>query len=221
MIQLPKWLISALIPVVYSATLGETTHSKGYDMPLKWNSFGYSVETSIGTPPQVITSAIDWTWNSHYIATTICLGSPTNTNCYPPGQQLFNQTLSSTFTNLSSQYADEVWNPNHFFFNLDVKVQYASDIQIIGSTKVNVRFQAADMQFSLPAPLPFEGVFGLSPVFNASRKCTFSIAVTLNLGPRLRMRRICGLNILASLEIWPIFLSPGCFLLVLSGIAGF
>lgn len=154
-----------ILPIV-SAAVVQIPHSKSYDMPLIWNSFGFTTQTSIGTPPQNITSIIDWTWNSHYLVTTFCKGSPVNTyDCLAPGQSLFNQTKSSTFKNLSDQYPSQTWNPNHFFFNLDLKVQYGSDVQRIGPSEATVRVQAGDAQFQQPFAQPFEGIFGLSPVF--------------------------------------------------------
>lgn len=171
--SLTVWASLSFMFSIASAAVVRVNRSESYDMPLTWNSFGFTTQTSIGTPPQNVTSIVDWTWNSHYLVTTLCKGSPLNTfDCLAPGQSLFNQTKSSTFKNLSDQYPSQSWNPNHFFFNLDLKVQYASDVEIIGPSKTIVRLQAGDTQFQQPFVQPFNGIFGLSPVF-PERKCEY------------------------------------------------
>ena len=194
--------LSFMFPVA-SAAVVRFNRSESYDMPLTWNSFGFTTQTSIGTPPQSVISIVDWTWNSHYLVTTLCKGSPLNTfDCLAPGQSLFNQTKSSTFKNLSDQYPSQTWNPNHFFFNLDLKVQYASDVEIIGPSKTTVRLQAGDTQFQQPFVQPFNGIFGLSPVF-PERKCEYLLLKIFQGSPDLK-DSVRSIHILASLESPPI-----------------
>lgn len=169
------WAALALIGNTVSTVLRQPKLKECYDMPLTAHPFGFTAQMNFGTPAQNVTSILDWTWNSQYLLTTLCKGSPTNTYaCLTRDQTLFNQTKSTTFKNLSTQYPSQIWNPNHFFFNLDLKVDYALDIQRIGPSTTNVRLQAGDTQFQEPATQPFDGVFGLAPVF-PSQNCMSSL----------------------------------------------
>ena len=85
------------------ATAHPASHStpcnQPYDMPLIRNpDYGYMANISVGTPPQLITMFTDWTWTSQYVVSTTCDGAQDNTAaCLNPAQQLFNQSLSTTF----------------------------------------------------------------------------------------------------------------------------
>lgn len=153
------------------------SQTASFDLPLTWNPFGFLTnDVSIGTPPQQVTSFVDWTWISQYVFTTRCHGDSEATfDCFSPLQKLLNQSRSSTFMNQSSSYPSRTWNPNHFFFYKDLTVDYASDIETVGPSSARLTLQAADFQFNLTAaPYPFGGVFGLSPVLqNDNRMRSF------------------------------------------------
>jgi hypothetical protein len=157
------------------------TNSLHYDMPMTWTPLGFTAQMTVGTPPQNLTSFVDWTWNSQYLLTTTCLGIQNNKdNCLVPSQQYFNQSQSSTFTDLSQQYPSQTWNPNHFFLDLDLTVDYAEDVQTVGPSSVAVRLQAGDFQFKQATAFPFSGVYGLSPVLpSANSKLTSTSPIFL------------------------------------------
>ena len=138
-----------------------------FDLPLTWTPFGLTTDAiSIGTPPQKVTSFVDWTWIGQYAFTTLCNGSTTDTrDCLGEGQIKFDQSLSKTFKNESDLYPAKNWNPNHFFSYDDLSVRYGSDIEHVGPIDARITIMAADMHFKLPTQYPFGGVFGLSPVF--------------------------------------------------------
>ncbi|KAL8800505.1 MAG: hypothetical protein Q9182_005141 [Xanthomendoza sp. 2 TL-2023] len=138
-----------------------------FDLLLTWSPFGFLGNVSIGTPPQTVTSFVDWTWIGQYAFTTTCHGNPERTlDCFAKDQAIFNQSRSHTFRNESASYPSRTWNPNHFFFYEDLSVDYASDIETIGPSSTRLTIQAADLHFNLTdAPYPFAGVYGLSPVF--------------------------------------------------------
>lgn len=138
-----------------------------FDLPLTWSTFGFLGNVSIGTPPQQVTSFVDWTWISQYVFTTTCHGDKDKTfDCLAKEQTIYNQSQSSTFRDESTLYPSRTWNPNHFFFYKDLTVDYASDIETVGPSSARLTIQAADFQFDLTkAPYPFAGVYGLSPVF--------------------------------------------------------
>ena len=141
-----------------------------YDLPLTWSSFGFLAKNmSLGTPPQQITTFVDWTWISQYVFTTTCHGVTDKPfDCFAKEQSIFNQSQSSTFQDESYLYPSRTWNPNHFFFYEDLTVDYASDIGTVGPSSARLTIQAADFQFDISdASYPFTGVYGLSPVFKA------------------------------------------------------
>ncbi|KAL8818968.1 MAG: hypothetical protein Q9223_002509 [Gallowayella weberi] len=158
---------------------GDSGGSGGsFDLLLTWSPFGFLGNVSIGTPPQTVTSFVDWTWIGQYAFTTTCHGNPERTlDCFAKDQAIFNQSQSHTFRNESASYPSRTWNPNHFFFYQDLSVDYASDIETIGPSSTRLTIQAADQHFNLTdAPYPFAGVYGLSPVFkgdNASIQSPF------------------------------------------------
>lgn len=140
-------------------------YAGSYDMPLTWSSYGWLGEWSVGTPAQKMTAFVDWTWISLYALTAKCKGSLTQINeCFLPGQEYFNTTLSSSFKNETALYPSRVWDPNHFYNTLPIKVEYASDIVRVGPTSAQLVLEAADFQFMEPVPFPFDSVYGLSPV---------------------------------------------------------
>ncbi|KAL8848091.1 MAG: hypothetical protein Q9221_006893 [Calogaya cf. arnoldii] len=159
-----------------------------YDLPLTWSPFGFVGNVSIGTPPQLVTSFVDWTWINQYVFTTTCQGDSERTyDCFAKDQAIFNQSLSSSFRNQSALYPSRTWNPNHFFFYEDLTVDHASDIETVGPSSSRITLQAADQQFDLSDhPYPFAGVYGLSPVFktdNASTQSPFYQAWTSGAWP--------------------------------------
>ncbi|KFZ03041.1 hypothetical protein V502_11286 [Pseudogymnoascus sp. VKM F-4520 (FW-2644)] len=162
-------------------------NSQRYDMPLTWTSFGFTTQMTLGTPPQSVTSFVDWTWNSQYILTTTCFGKDENKDeCLLADQQYFNQSQSKTWLDVSSQYPSQTWNPNHFFFSLNLTVDYVQDIQTIGPSSAHVRLQSGDFRFKQDFVYPFSGVYGLSPVFaeqNNAAQSTYYQAYKQNQWP--------------------------------------
>lgn len=154
-----------------------------FDLLLTWSPFGFLGNVSIGTPPQQVTTFVDWTWISQYVFTTTCQGDPERTlDCFAKDQAIFNQSLSHTYRNESALYPSRTWNPNHFFFYEDLTVDYASDIETIGPSSARLIIQAADQQFDLTeAPYPFAGVYGLSPVFKGDNGTPRSPQLSLHL----------------------------------------
>lgn len=141
-----------------------------YDMPLTWTPFGFTSSITLGTPPQKLTTFVDWTWNSLYVVSTTCLNIENNKErCLVPEQQYFNQSKSKTFMDLAKQHPTQTWNPNHFFFNLNLTVDYSQDVENVGPVSALVRFQIADFQFKQQSVYPFGGVYGLSPVFKEQK----------------------------------------------------
>ena len=138
-----------------------------FDLPLEESPFGFvTSDVSIGTPPQPLRLFVDWTWIGQYVLTPLCNGSLTDTQeCLSEEQSIFNQTESTTFVNQSSTWPEQVWNPNQFYFDQDLSVQYGTDIERVGPASARIMIMAADMHFRIPEPYPFAGVFGMSPVF--------------------------------------------------------
>ena len=162
-------LIIGSVVVVGSPARPRALQPSSYDLPLTWNQFGFLANISFGTPPQQITTFVDWTWISQYVFSTTCHDDPNATyECFSKQQQLFNQSQSSTLLNESTSYPSRTWNPNHFFFYKNLTVDYISDILSIGPTSSRVVIQAADFSFdSTTSPYPLAGVYGLSPVFKS------------------------------------------------------
>lgn len=168
-------LSKALLAVLLTATshlagavptVQSRQNARSYNLPLTWNSFGFLSQISVGTPPQKLPVFVDWTWVGQYLLTTLCHGTNNTHDCLATQQPLFNQSLSSSFRNLTSQYGDLSWDPNHFFFWKPLTVDISSDIVTVGPSSTRMIIQAADFQFDeTAAPFPFAGVYGLSPVF--------------------------------------------------------
>lgn len=152
---------------VSSSTSQRSGSSLSYDMPLTWNSYGFLTDIAMGTPAQNLRVFVDWTWIGQYEVTTVCNGDPKATyQCLNAQQQIWNQSLSSTFVNLTDQYGTLYWDPNHFFFYNPIGAYVGSDVNHIGPVEYNVTFQPANFLFDMTAiDIPFSGVFGLSPVF--------------------------------------------------------
>ena len=168
-------LLSDYQPVIGSPARLRSGSGNSFDLPLTWSSFGFLGNISVGTPPQQITSFVDWTWINQYVFTTTCHGDQSKTyDCFAKEQEFFNQSRSSTYRDESTLYPSRTWNPNHFFFYDDLTVDHASDIEVVGPSSARLTIQAADFQFDLTeAPYPFSGVYGLSPVFKEDNsKCT-------------------------------------------------
>ena len=160
------FLFHSYNPVFGSPAQPRAELASSFDLPLTWSSFGFLGNVSIGTPPQQITSFVDWTWISQYVFTTTCHEDKDKTfDCFAKEQAIYNQSRSSTFRNESALYPSRTWNPNHFFFYKNLTVDYASDIETVGPSSARLTIQAADFQFDLTkSPYPFAGVYGLSPV---------------------------------------------------------
>lgn len=169
-------LIASFHVISGSPARSVVSQTASYDLPLMWNPFGFLSNVSIGTPPQQVTSFVDWTWISQYVFTTRCHGDSENTyGCFSKSQRIFNESLSSTFRYESSRFPSRTWNPNHFFFYKDLTVDYASDVETVGPSSARLTLQAADFQFDLSAaPYPFAGVFGLSPVFASDNRMCYA-----------------------------------------------
>ncbi|KAJ9244366.1 hypothetical protein DTO169E5_1971 [Paecilomyces variotii] len=163
--------LAGAIPTVQSRQ-----NARSYNLPLTWNSYGFLSQISVGTPPQKLPVFVDWTWVGQYLLTTLCHGNSSDTyDCLATQQPLFNQSLSSSFRNLTSQYGDLSWDPNHFFFWKPLTVDISSDIVTVGPSSTRMIIQAADFQFNeTAAAFPFAGVYGLSPVFKTDNKTTES-----------------------------------------------
>lgn len=172
------WQSIAFLAVLNGAIAAPTRRAPGaFDMPLTWTPFGFTTNTiKVGNPPQPLDSFVDWTWIGQYAFTPRCHGSLQDTfDCLQPGQPLYNQTQSWTYTNQSNLYPDRNWNPNHFFFYDDLSVGFGSDIQQVGPDhQARVTLQLADMHFQLDFAYPFAGVYGLSPVFKTDNASTQS-----------------------------------------------
>lgn len=83
------------------------TESAGsFDLSLTWNEFGFLGDISLGTPPQPITSFVDWTWISQYVFTEkSCHGNESRLyECFAKEQTVFNRSQSSTFQDQSASY---------------------------------------------------------------------------------------------------------------------
>ncbi|KAL9589561.1 MAG: hypothetical protein Q9203_001646 [Teloschistes exilis] len=167
-------LVSVGVSASPIATNSDSHGGGSFDLLLTWSPFGFLGNVSIGTPPQPVTSFVDWTWIGQYAFTTTCHGDPERTwDCFAHDQAIFNQSQSHTFRNQSASYPSRTWNPNHFFFYQDLTVNYASDIETIGPSSARLIIQAADQHFDLTsAPYPFAGVYGLSPVFKGDNGTT-------------------------------------------------
>lgn len=154
------------------------TQARSWEMPLTWNHFGFLAKDTItvGTPPQNVTVFVDWTWISQYLITETCHGTDNTSACLNKEQSYFRTKDSSTFRNETVLFPSRTWNPNHFFFDLDLTVDYASDILAVGPYGQRTVVQAADFQFDQGEDFyPFDGVFGLSPVFanDNGKLCTW------------------------------------------------
>ena len=179
-------LVVALTTCVIGSPIQQHDHRiQPYSIPLTRDPlFGFLGNVSVGTPTQLITAFVDWTWLSMYVVSTVCAGNPSNTaNCLSPRQAIFNQTLSSTYKNKSSIYPSRTWNPNEFFGSLDFTVDYASDIQTVGPASSRIILQISDFQpyYFTSAVFPFSGIFGLSPVFPSDDRMLLLSVLVLSL----------------------------------------
>jgi len=161
-----------LWPQIQAAPI-DAVAADAFDLPLTWTPFGLVTDAlTLGTPPQKITSFVDWTWIGQYVFSPLCQGGANETtDCLHAEQSLFNQYESQTFVNESKKYSPRNWNPNHFFFYDDLSVQYGSDVERVGpKASARITVQVADMHFQLDYAYPFSGVFGLSPAFKSDNR---------------------------------------------------
>ncbi|KAI0398135.1 eukaryotic aspartyl protease [Xylariaceae sp. FL0594] len=159
-----------------SRAVAKPVHASSYDVPLTWTPAGFTGAISVGTPPQQLRAFFDWTWISQYVFTTVCYDQKnTPYVCLNKEQAYFNESLSRTFRYVPEQYPTRTWNPNHFFFYNDLKVNYATDIVAVGPSTTFVVLQGSDINFNMTAmSFPFAGVYGLSPVFPSDNASTSS-----------------------------------------------
>ena len=154
--------------VAVAAPFSPCSPPRGYDFPLVRDPmFGYLGNVSMGTPAQELTMFVDWTWTSQYVLSTICNhGAESTAQCLSPGQEIFNQTRSSTFVNETSKYAEQAWYPNDFF-PAPFQVSYGSDIQRGGPVATRITVQLSDVEdgLLLQVPIQFGGIMGLMPTF--------------------------------------------------------
>lgn len=152
------------------------TSLQSYNMPLTRNlDTGFFGTISVGTPAQKLTAFVDWTWISMWVISTTCDGGKEDISmCRAPQQIVFNQSMSSTFENVSTLYPSRTWNPSEFFGPYDFTVDYGSDIETIGPVSSRVVIQTSDIEPGLftNTVFPFEGILGLSPVFPSDNRMT-------------------------------------------------
>ena len=105
----------ALTRTVCASPVPSRPRPHSFDLPLTWNEFGFLGNISLGTPPQPITSFVDWTWISQYVFTEkSCHDDEARlSECFAKEQTVFNQSQSSTFQDQSASYPSRTWNPNH------------------------------------------------------------------------------------------------------------
>lgn len=165
---------SIVIALLYAVVAFSSPHggpsTQGYRMHLTRDpTFGFLGNVSVGSPPQTITSFVDWTWISLYVVTDVCDGQSGNPlRCLSPQQHYFNELTSSTFESQHSLYPSRTWNPNEFFGSIDFTVDYASDVVAIGPSTSRITLQTSDLLPGIftSTVFPFTGIFGLSPVFS-------------------------------------------------------
>ena len=124
----------ALIPLIRivcgspiaSPSQPHTEPAASFDLPLTWNEFGFLGNISLGTPPQRITSFVDWTWISQYAFTEkSCHGEESRLyECLAKEQTVFNQSQSSSFQDQSASYPSRTWNPNHVRYSETLIISY-------------------------------------------------------------------------------------------------
>lgn len=139
-----------------------------FDLPLVRNDLGFLSNASYGSPAVQVPVLVDWTWMSQLVISPKCYGEFDPSLCMFPGQLTLDQRESSTFKNLSDAFDERTWNPNHFFFDNPLHVQYGSDVLKLGPVSGEVVAQYSDITFNVSAlgfPFPFGGVLGLSPIF--------------------------------------------------------
>ena len=112
LISLTRIVCGSPIP---SQSQPRTESAGSFDLPLTWDEFGFLGNISLGTPPQHITSFVDWTWISQYVFTEeSCHGDESRLyECFAKEQTVFNRSQSSTFQDESATYPSRTWNPNH------------------------------------------------------------------------------------------------------------
>jgi hypothetical protein len=158
-----------------------------YDMPcIRDPNYGYLANISIGSPPQQITSFVDWTWISQYVVSTTCAGNdPNAADCYSPNQVKYSKTMSTTYLDESKKYPSESWYPNEFL-PAPFDVDYASDVETIGPVSRRVVIQTSDFQkgYFTSLVLPFAGFFGMMPSFPGSNGTLLSLSYLDVLGNR-------------------------------------
>ena len=172
-------LASSVVLIHGNSVQRDEAKSQGYKMFLTRDpTYGFFGNVSVGTPTQQITALIDWTWISMYLISTTCgAGRYDTEDCLSPQQSLYNQSLSTSYKNQSSQYASRTWNPNEFFGTVNFTVDYASDIETVGSSSSQIVLQTSDLTPGLftTTVFPFAGIFGMSPVFKSNNR-TLSFA---------------------------------------------
>ncbi|KID99906.1 eukaryotic aspartyl protease, partial [Metarhizium majus ARSEF 297] len=140
-----------------------------YDLPLDWDPLGFASRIGVGSPRFDYKIFVDWTWVSNIVTTPKCYGQWNPSLCLHPQQPYWDPRNSTSFKNLTSEFADRSWRPNHFFMQDPMSIEYGSDLLHIGPVTGEAVLQLTDLQFNVSAkygtPFPFTGIFGMSPVF--------------------------------------------------------
>lgn len=140
-----------------------------WDMPCDWTPNGFMGDVSFGSPKDNLRVFVDWTWVSLLVMTPRCWGEYNPSACLHPKQETFDPRKSSSFKNLSSEYQDRTWRPNHFFFEDPAHVTIGADKLQVGPVNSEIVAQLTDLTFDVGArgfPYPFQAIYGMSPVFN-------------------------------------------------------
>ncbi|KAK2746042.1 hypothetical protein FQN57_003382 [Myotisia sp. PD_48] len=154
------------IPQTSAAPDGKRTEKVVLPLTLERNGFNADI-MSLGTPKQKMRMFIDWTWIGAFIISTQCNDTNDVFNCIPHDQTYFNQTESTSLVNQTHLYPSRTWNPNHFFFDKDLRVVFASDVLRTGNTEARITVQLSHLNWQTPAAYAFNGIYGMSPVFKA------------------------------------------------------
>ncbi|TWU76950.1 hypothetical protein ED733_007161 [Metarhizium rileyi] len=140
-----------------------------YDMPVDWDPLGFVSNIGIGSPRFDDKIFVDWTWVSHIVSTPKCYGQWNPSLCLHPQQAYWDPRNSTSFKNLTDEYSDRSWKPNHFFMQDPMSIEYGSDLVHIGPVTGEAVLQLTDLRFNVSAkyglPYSFTGIFGMSPVF--------------------------------------------------------
>lgn len=138
-------------------------------LPMDESIHGARINVTVGNPPVTLGLLSDWTWQSTWIHTPDCVGVHNVSKCIPVGQQFFDESKSSTFSNTTLQqqsFMGTDYTPGLPFITTFGKDTICFESEVDGTEKCMKNTVISNSNFSIALPVVFDigGVFGFAPV---------------------------------------------------------